>query len=97
MADLKQAGQELAEKTIRAIVARGRSISIPTKQNQVVGYKDDGKPIYRSVLKSFIAGDEVELPESEISFLRERGFLTIPGQIQAPLADGSHVIEANPV
>jgi hypothetical protein len=81
-------------KRARATVARGRTLSAPhATRQQVIGYSDDGKPIYRPVMVDFGPGQEVELAVDEITELRATGFLIDPAQKPLPLAEGPHFTE----
>ena len=81
-------------KRARAVVARGRTLSVPhaTKQ-QVIGYSEDGKPVQRPVMVDFGPGQEIELAVDEIAELRATGFLIDPSQKPIPLAEGPHFTE----
>jgi hypothetical protein len=85
-------------KRVRATVARGRTLSAPHEtKKQVIGYSDDGKPIYRPAMVDFGPGQEVELPMDEITELRATGFLIDPAQKPVPLAEGPHFTERGSV
>ncbi len=91
-------GQQAREKTVRGIVARGRTIDVPdlNAPRQTVGYTADGKAMTRSPSRTYLPGQEVELPAKEIASLRERGFLMDPDQTLPPLAEGPRFTETGP-
>ena len=87
-----------SDRTARGIVARGRSIDVPDMSvaRQTIGYNADGKPVTRSAIRTYLPGQEVELPAKEIISLRERGFLLDPDQSVPPLAEGPRFTETGP-
>jgi hypothetical protein len=91
MAEIK-AGQA-GSKMIRATVARGRTVVLPTEQKTVSGYMEDGKPAYRLLTREFGPGTEVELPAEEIAELRKQGYLVDPEKIAPPRDEGGRFEE----
>lgn len=86
---------DVQPKKLRAIVARGRTVTAPhpTKM-RVVGYHPDtGVPLKQAVEMAYGPGTEIELPQDEIDALRSRGFLTDPSQVLQPYAEGPHYTE----
>lgn len=65
----------------RAIVAPGRTVSVPTEEKRVAAYTPDNKPIHRLVEVTYRPGQEVSLPVDEIAYLRRTGFLVDPDAI----------------
>jgi hypothetical protein len=82
------------EKTARGIVARGRTVDIPTGKRTVVSHHPTtGEPVYRAVTRTAVPGEEIELPVSEIEYLRNGGFLVDTSKVIPALADGTHLSE----
>ena len=68
-------------KTARGVVARGRTVHVPTGQKKPVGTNPEtGATVYGSVTKEFGPGEEVTLAEHEIIELRDKGFLIDPNR-----------------
>ena len=74
MPDIKEAAPKLA----KGIVAKGRTVTVPSDQKRVAGYTTEGKPVHQVVERRAAPGEEVELPAAEIAYLREAGFLVDP-------------------
>lgn len=82
-------------KMERAIVARGRSIVVPTEQKRLATYTLEGKPVHVPVLKTVGPDQEVELPAADVAWLRSTGHLVDP-RAKAPLAaEGARVTEVS--
>jgi hypothetical protein len=82
------------DRTMRGIVARGRSVDVPDlSARQTVGYSGEGKVVTRPAYRTYLPGQEVELPAKEVLSLRERGFLVDPDATVPPLAEGPHFSE----
>lgn len=83
------------EKTVRATVARGRSVDVPLAgKREVAGYdKETGKPMHRPVMKQFGPGQDVELPADEVATLRKSGHLVDPDRIAPPIGEGPNFTE----
>ena len=71
--------KEPAPKLAKGIVAKGRTVEVPSDQRRIAGYTADGKPVHRTMQRLAGPGEEVELPTSEIAYLRASGFLVDPG------------------
>ena len=85
--------QKDTQKLVRATVARGRSIEVPTTTKRVVGTTAEGTKITTRVCQVFGPDVEVELPEDDVIFLRATGYLLDPKTPLAPLAEGPHFTE----
>jgi hypothetical protein len=70
----------------KAIVARGRTVCVPTGNRVQVGLTQDGQQVLSSETRDFGPGEEVTLPIDEIARLRETGHLVDPDR--APLNYG---------
>jgi hypothetical protein len=100
MGNEQQQGQrpnQHSEKTARGIVARGRSVDVPDSSvRQTIGYNAEGKPVTKAAIRTYLPGQELQLPEREILSLRERGFLLDPDQSVPELAEGPRFTENGP-
>ncbi len=70
------------EQTAIGIVARGRSVEIPTGERRIVGY--DGKnhcDVSGALVKRYGPGARVELPISELKRLQGLGFIVDPATL----------------
>ncbi len=65
-------------KMARGTVAKGRTVMAQTGVHRTVNYTADGAPITRRTEVAHKPGQEIELPEHEISRLRAAGFLVDP-------------------
>ena len=74
MPEIKDAAPKLA----KGIVAKGRTVEVPSNQRRIAGYTADSKPVYRATQRIANPGDEVELPAEELAYLRAAGFLVDP-------------------
>ena len=81
---------EAKTKVDRAIVARGRTVAIPspTKRAFAGRHPDTGVEIFGPKIDEFGPGTEVELPVDEIAELRAKGYLVDPGAVQHQVANG---------
>jgi hypothetical protein len=73
-----------APALVRAVVARGNTIEVPTGERYVAGYSGEGKdrePVYAQRCRSVGPGREVELPADEVARLTEAGSLVDPGAL----------------
>jgi hypothetical protein len=71
-----------AERLVRGVVARGRTVHVPTDQKVLAGYeRETNRPIERIVCERRGPGETVELPGSEVKRLRALGFLVDPDLI----------------
>lgn len=77
----------------RGVVARGRTVVVPTAQTRTAGYTAEGKPIVVPVTKTFVPGQEIELPHDEIKWLRSIGHLIDPNAPMPPPAQGATLTE----
>jgi|SRR6185437_1220963 len=80
-------------KMARATVARGHTVVAPSGDKKIVGYTPEGKPLWAPALKSYGPNHEIELPESEIAWLRGTGHLVDPDAPPDLPAEGAHVSE----
>jgi hypothetical protein len=78
---------------LRATVARGRSIEVPTEERFQTGYDKDGKPAHALKCVTYVEGQELDLPEDEVVRLRGLGFLTDPNAKPFPPDAGAGVRE----
>ena len=74
MPDIKDAAPKLA----KGIVAKGRTVTVPSDQRRIAGYTAEGKAVHQVIQRTAGPGEEVELPVAEILHLRISGFLTDP-------------------
>jgi hypothetical protein len=77
-----------APKMGQGVVARGRTVLIPTGDREVVGYKEDGTPRFRFLDRPASEGETVTLPEDEITHLRRSGFLVDPDAMVSGVTTG---------
>jgi hypothetical protein len=63
------------EKLVRCRVARGRSIMVPWGEKRLIGNKENGDPVTCVPTKNVPEFQWLELPESDVLFLRERGYV----------------------
>ncbi|MCJ2067758.1 hypothetical protein MKK75_02875 [Methylobacterium sp. J-030] len=70
--------KEAAPKLAKGIVAKGRTVTVPSDERRIAGYTAEGKPVYQTVQRVAAPGEEVELPAAEIAHLRLAGFLVDP-------------------
>lgn len=88
---------ELKTKTAKAVVARGRSVDVPVRGEQIiVGLTAEGKPVKRMPFQNVGPGKEVELPLDEIRTLRATGYLVDPANMAPPVGDGPQFGSAEP-
>lgn len=84
------------EKLARGIVARGRSVQVPDNNQQVIKgtNPETGKLIYGPKIREYGPGEEVTLPESELKYFRELGYIVDPTKIADEVpAEGSRLTE----
>lgn len=85
--NVKQPSTAAGEPTEIATVARGRSVDVPSGERRKVGHDPvTGEAIFAAVQRRYAEGQQVELPRSQITRLRELGFLTDPAA--APPSNG---------
>ena len=77
-----------AEKSIRATVARGRTVwaDHPTEKRPI--FNSEGKPSQGPKPHLFLPGQEVELPEADVMRLRALGHLVDPKALEAQFGSG---------
>lgn len=84
------------ERMIKATVARSRSLMVG-RGRKVVGYNEFTKePIYAPICEIVDELTEIELPESEVLFQRERGYLIDPAKIATMKSEGPSFTEMRP-
>jgi hypothetical protein len=92
-----QAVESTKQKTARAVVARGRSIDVPTGGEPIaVGATPEGKPVSRGPVKQYGPGQEVELPIDEIKTLRGLGYLVDPDRVAPASGNGPQFSSEGP-
>jgi hypothetical protein len=96
MANENNNNTAMRPKMGRGVVARGRTVVAPSGEKKIIGYTTEGKTMWAPDLKHFRPGQEVELPESEIAWLRGTGHLIDPNAPADLPADGAHVTEKAP-
>jgi hypothetical protein len=80
--------QPESSSTVRAIVARGRTIDVPTGQRKLAGLTNEGKEVFRQAVKTFGPGQTVDLPRDEAKSLRNLGYLVDPDAVAIPTGEG---------
>jgi hypothetical protein len=77
-----------------AIVARGRTVTIPHPSETIVTHRlESGEILYGPRPADHLEGSEIELPADEVERLRGLGFLMPPGQHLIRTAEGTRVVE----
>jgi hypothetical protein len=78
----------------RAIVARGRTVTIPHPTETIVTHRLESGEILRGPRPvDHLEGSEIDLPADEVERLRGLGFLMPPGQHLIRTAEGTRVVE----
>ena len=78
MSDVKE--RTAPVKMVRGIVERNRTVNVPRGGKKVIGHlPETNTPVYGpNRMIHYTDGHEVELPEDEMAWLRERGFIVDP-------------------
>lgn len=74
-----------SEKTVKAVVARGRSILVPVGRRVIGFHPVTEAEIYGPVTEYAEELSEVELPESDVAWMRKAGYLIDPANTTAPV------------
>lgn len=79
----KLAGERASEKMVKAVVARGRSVMVPVGKRVIGFHPVTEAEIYGPVTQYVEELQEVELPESDVVWMRKAGYLIDPNNQQA--------------
>lgn len=94
MADIIKGQSKTAAHTIRATVARGRTVMVADGESEVVGYGPDGKPLMSARKRAYQFGEEVTLPAQEVEHFRKLGYLIDPDVKEVP-REGTSINEGD--
>lgn len=67
-------------KTVRAIVARGRTVDAPHPTEKIGRLNADGEAVIVAAVKTYGPGEEIELSAADAAWLRSTGHLVDPSQ-----------------
>jgi hypothetical protein len=86
--EVEEEAEPVPQPMVQAIVARGRSVIVPTGKRKVVGQDKDGNRIYGPTSKMIGPNQQIMLPADEVKSLRDLGYLFDPDKIAPPSGEG---------
>ena len=85
MSDVKE--HKAPVKMVRGIVERGRTVCVPRGKKVIGHLPETNTPVFGPTMVHYTDGHEVSLPEEEMAWLRERGFIVDPNKKAPPPSD----------